>query len=302
MTRVADPVAGLLDAMRSAGIDPVDLGQIVADGTLRRFRVEGDKPGTLNGWCVLRPTFGVAGSWKAGTSCTWSSRSTSSMSRSEKDALYRSIRESRVEAQRQREAKQQQAAERAAELWSKAKPAKPSHPYLLRKRIKPGNARQSGDLLVLRIMDIDGDLRGLQYIGPDGAKRILSGTAKRGHFIGVAGNLSASLIVLAEGWATAATVARDFPGAAVLAAIDAGNLEPVARAVRSHYPNAEILIAADDDRCTSGNPGLTAARAAAAAVGAKLARPVWPPGSPLELSDFNDLRGWLLEHPETAHA
>jgi putative DNA primase/helicase len=43
---------------------------------------------------------------------------------------------------------------------------------------------------------------------------------------------------------------------------------------------------------TPGNPGLTAARAAALAVGARLARPTWPPGSPIELSDFNDLMCW----------
>lgn len=291
----ADPVADMLDAMRSNGIEPTDPGVIVADGVIHRFRAEGDRAGTRNGWCVLRPTFGVAGSWKTGASCTWSSKSTSSMSRSEKDELYRSIRESKAEAQRQREVEQQHAAERAAELWGKAKPANPAHPYLVRKRIEPGNARQSGDLLVLLIEDIDGAIRSLQYIGPDGTKRMLSGGAKRGHFIIVAGSLPADLIVIAEGFATASTVATQFPGAAVLATLDCGNLEPVARAVRSRYPDAQIEVAADDDRATPGNPGLTKAREAAAAVRGKIIRPVWPEGSPQSLSDFNDLAAWLME-------
>ena len=111
----------------------------------------------------------------------------------------------------------------------------------------------------------------------------------------MAGSLPADLIVIAEGSATASTVATQFPGACVLAAIDAGNLEPVARAVRSRYPAVQIVVAADDDRLTPGNPGLTKAREAAAAVGGKLVRPVWPEGAPDDLTDFNDLAAWLME-------
>ena len=291
--RPADPVAGLLNAMRSAGIDPADPGQIIADGTLRRFRVEGDKAGTANGWAVLHHDHGAAGTWKGGASCTWSAKSTVRMSRAEKDAFHAAMRKARAEAQRQRELEQHNAAQRAEDLWAKTRPANPAHPYLAKKRIPPGVARQSGDLLVLRIIDIDGGLHGLQYIGPDGAKRMLSGTAKRGHFIAVAGNLPAGLIVIGEGWATCATVAAEFPGAAVLAAIDAGNLLEVAQAVRKRHPTAQIVLAADDDRMTPGNPGLTKAREAAAAVGGKVARPVWPPGIPLEASDFNDAACFL---------
>ena len=290
-----DPVAGLLEQMRIAGIEPTDPGVIVADGLIHRFRVEGDKLGTLNGWFVLHHDHGAAGTWKGGATCTWSSKSTARMSRSEKDAFHASIRQAKAEAQRQREVEQQHAAERAAELWSKTKPASADHPYLVRKRIEPGNARQAGELLVLKIEDIDGAIRSLQYIGPDGTKRMLSGGAKRGHFILVAGSLPADLIVIAEGFATASTVATQFSGAAVLAAIDAGNLLPVAEVVRRRHPDTQIIIAADDDRLTDGNPGFSKAREAAAAVKGNIIRPVWPEGSPQSLSDFNDLSAWLME-------
>ena len=293
----ADPVAGLLDVMHASGIEPADPGLIVADGVLRRFRVEGDKSGSLNGWAVLHHDHGAAGTWKGGAACTWSAKSTSRMSRSERDAFYAKVREAKAEAQRQREVEQQHAADRATELWSKAAPASPDHPYLLRKHVEPGNARQVGDLLVLMIEDIDGKTRSLQYIGADGTKRMLSGGAKRAHFVVVAGSLPADMIVIAEGFATASTVATQFPGAAVLAAIDAGNLEPVARAVRSRYPAAQIVVAADDDRLTEGNPGLTKAREAAAAVHGRIVRPVWPEGAPDALTDFNDLAAWLMEAP-----
>lgn len=293
---LADPVAGLLEQMRVVGVEPNDPGLIVADGVIHRFRVEGDKPGTLNGWFVLHHDHGAAGTWKGGTTCTWSSKPTARMSRTEKDAFHAAIRQAKAEAQRQREVEQQHAAERAAELWSKAKPASAEQPYLVHKGgLEPGNARQSGDLLTLKIEDIDGNTRSLQYIGPDGAKRMLSGGAKRGHFIIVAGSLPADLIVIAEGFATASTVATQFPGAAVLAAIDAGNLLPVAEVVRRRDPDAQIIIAADDDRLTDGNPGLTKAREAAAAVKGKIIRPVWPEGSPQSLTDFNDLAAWLME-------
>ena len=292
---LCNPVAALLDTMLAHGIQPADPGQIVADGTLRRFRVEGDKPGTLNGWAVLHPAHGAAGSWKSGATCTWSSKSTSRMTRREKDSFYAAIRQAKAEAQLQREAEQQQAAERAERLWARATPAKAGHPYLARKRIPPGNARQSGDLLVLRIEDVDGNTRSLQYIGPDGSKRMLSGGSKKGHFIIVAGALPAGLIVIAEGFATASTAATQFPGAAVLAAVDAGNLVPVALAIRTKHPAAGIVICADDDRLTPGNPGLTKARAAAGAVGGKLLRPVWPDGAPDSLTDFNDLHAYMME-------
>lgn len=289
MAPPTDPVTALLDVLHAAGIAPADPGDLVTDGTLHRFRVDGDKRGTANGWAVLHHDHGAAGSWKSGALVTWSAKSTSRMTRQEKDEHFRLIRQARAEAQRQREAEQQSAAERASMLWAKARPASVDHPYLVRKRIPPGNARQSGDLLVLRIEDVGGNTRSLQFIGPDGTKRMLSGGAKKSHFVLVAGPLHAALIVIAEGFATASTAATQFPGAAVLAALDAGNLEPVALAVRAKYPAVQIVICADDDRLTLGNPGLSKARAAAAAVGGKLVRPVWPDGAPDSLTDFNDL-------------
>jgi hypothetical protein len=49
------------------------------------------------------------------------------------------------------------------------------------------------------------------------------------------------------------------------------DLVVVARAARATWPDAELTICADNDRCTPGNPGVTAATTAAKAVGARLA-------------------------------
>ena len=46
-------------------------------------------------------------------------------------------------------------------------------------------------------------------------------------------------------------------------------------ALRSKYPNLKIIIAADDDHQTPGNPGMTMATAAVRATGATLAVPVF---------------------------
>ena len=54
-------------------------------------------------------------------------------------------------------------------------------------------------------------------------------------------------------------------------AFDAGNLEPVALALRAKFPHIEITLCADNDMNTPGNPGLSRAREAAAAVGGLLA-------------------------------
>jgi len=69
--------------------------------------------------------------------------------------------------------------------------------------------------------------------------------------------------------------------------MNAGSLLPVATAARSAWAGAELVICADNDRQTEGNPGVTYATAAAKATGAKLIVPEFPEG--VAGSDFNDL-------------
>lgn len=71
-------------------------------------------------------------------------------------------------------------------------------------------------------------------------------------------------------------------------AFDATNLMPVAKHIRNHYPDKEIIICADNDQFTEGNPGLTKAKEAANAVNATV---IFPKFNSLESrpTDFNDL-------------
>lgn len=129
-----------------------------------------------------------------------------------------------------------------------------------------------GDVLV-PLRDAAGAVWNVQIINKAGKKLFLKKGRKAGlfHFIGEP-PVGASALCVAEGYSTAASIymARGWP---VVVAIDAGNLPPVAVAVRGMFPEAVMIICADDDRETGGNPGLTKATEAAALVGAAVCIP-----------------------------
>lgn len=82
-------------------------------------------------------------------------------------------------------------------------------------------------------------------------------------------------LCICEGYATAASIYKA-TGWAVAVAFDAGNLTPVAKALHEKYPDQKIIVCADNDIKTLGNPGVARAREAAAAVGALVAIPAFP--------------------------
>src|SRR5207247_8290229 len=102
-------------------------------------------------------------------------------------------------------------------------------------------------------------LHSLQFITPEkpaeGSNKLyLAGGRAAGcyHAIGKPNGV----LAVAEGYATAASI-HQATGYAVAVAFDAGNLEPVAVALRAKYPELRIVVCADDDYLTAGNPGLT---------------------------------------------
>lgn len=267
----SNPLADFRRAMEEAGLAPPS--DPIADSKLHRYHVEGDRRGSRNGWYVLHPdepAAGAFGSWRTGERHTWRAQSERAFDPAEREEWRR-----RVEAQRrERDACVRAAAERAARharrLWDAAGPADPSHPYLVRKQVRPHGIRQSGDKLMVPVRDTAGAIQGIQYIDGEGGKRFKAGTVKLGnyHSLGRPGDA----LVVVEGYATGATI-YEATGYAVAVAFDAGNLRPVAEALAGKYPGAEIIIAADNDEGTEGNPGLTAAAAAARAVGGRVVAP-----------------------------
>ena len=263
----------------------------VADGAIHRFHVPEDRTGSQNGWYVLfldGIASGCFGSWKAGTSHTWCSRKPV-------DLLEAAMIRRRTEqACHQREAEQHQrqqaAAEYANRLWRDARRADPDHAYLFAKCVRAYALRQRGDVLLVPLT-YGGHLVNLQRIKADGSKHFLFGGMVKGCYSSLGVITPGAPLYVCEGWATAATIHAE-TGSAVAAAMNAGNLKPAALALRDKYPDAQIIIAGDDDRQTEGNPGRTAANAAAVAAGGLVVFPEWPPGAPAELTDYNDLATW----------
>ncbi|MFA7429908.1 MAG: toprim domain-containing protein [Rhodospirillaceae bacterium] len=76
-------------------------------------------------------------------------------------------------------------------------------------------------------------------------------------------------LIIAEGYSTASTM-HETTGRPVAVAFDAGNLKPVAEALRGKYPNTAIVIAADNDHHLEAknkpNTGVERANGAAQAV------------------------------------
>ncbi|MGT2429682.1 toprim domain-containing protein [Cupriavidus basilensis] len=100
---------------------------------------------------------------------------------------------------------------------------------------------------------------------------------------------AAGWLLVAEGYATAATL-HQVCGLPVVVAFNASNLRHVAETMRRLFPDAQLLICADDDRATEAetgkNPGLLAAKDAARRARGQM---VAPAGLPEDGSDFNDL-------------
>ena len=279
MMRMNTNEAAFLRALTDAGVAMLK-PHLIGDGALHRYRVDGDKAGSLNGWYVLHldsQPFGAFGSWKMRESFTWTGSRPDAMTPAERAALAAR----RAEAKRARDAErvivQAEAAHRAARLWRKSRPATNQHPYLARKRVQAYGIRVLGPSLVIPLRDVAGELHSLQFIGADGRKTFLTGGRKRGCYYAI-GRPGGDLCIC-EGYATAASI-HEATGYATASAFDAGNLEPVARALRSKFPRLRLILCADNDTETAGNPGLRYAEAAARAVRGFLAFPSFAGVSP----------------------
>lgn len=264
---------------------------LISDGQIHRYDVPGDKPRTRNGWYVLydgdNPTI-VFGSWKTGQTIKQSSKHSQELSPLEQQQFRERITKAQQESDRERKKLQQETAIRATDIWNALLPAPPDHPYLKQKQIHPYGVRVSNERLTIPAYDESGAIATLQFIGEDGTKRFLSHGAKTGNYF--AFGEPGDRIYLVEGFATGATV-HDVTGTYTVVAFDAGNLKPVAERIRREYPVAKIILAADNDIATEGNPGLTKAKDAAAVVDGEVVYPTFQNtstnGNPH--TDFNDL-------------
>ena len=213
-----------------------------------------------------------------------------------------------AEIAREREA----TAVRAFAIWKSATEARPDHPYLARKRVTPvatlreinagaaaailgylpksGGEPLTGRLLTVPVQQGDG-ISTLELIDSEGHKAALAGRGtKTAGFWAVQplpeGDGEGMALLIGEGVATVLS-AREASGHPSVAALSAGNLPSVAKAMRERYPTAALVILADLVKAT-GEPDPHAIEAAQG-VGGTVAIPDFGAERPDGATDFNDL-------------
>ena len=297
------PQEEFANALEHAGLDLRGKAPIM-DGQIHRVpligRNGGDLDGAYCGYLDERPA-GWVQNFSAGEKTTWVATG-HTLSKEQVEAQRIEIARKQEERQRLVLERQQRAARDAHSEWIANDWATTENPYLQTKGVQPFGVREDvdGNLLV-PVMTVDKELRGLQTISPEGEKRFMYGMEKNGnfHLITEPGkDLSQGEIILAEGYATGATLhmATEKP---VAVAFDADNLEPVAKKLREKFPNATITICADNDhqyirRTPEGvepwNKGVELAQKAAQEVGGKVVVPIFTDEEKARgLTDFNDL-------------
>ncbi|MGL6080636.1 DUF927 domain-containing protein [Methyloversatilis discipulorum] len=199
---------------------------------------------------------------------------------------------------------------KAHAIWNAAQPADDAHSYLIRKRVRAHGLRvgvwprwqkdgagrweeiRTPGALLVPIRSASGTLHSLQAIYAerieDRDKDYLPDGRKAGCFHLLGDVRADAPLCVAEGYATAASL-HEATGWPVAVAFDAGNLEAVARELRARHADVLLIVCADDDHATKGNPGRTKAEAAAAAVGGVLCLPLFAADRPEGWTDFNDL-------------
>lgn len=203
-------------------------------------------------------------------------------------------------------------AKKAAAILKAATEAKPDHPYLSRKQVAPvatlreieagaaaailGYAPKSGgDLLAGRLLVVPvkrGDgISTLELIDGDKRKAALAGRgSKSGGYWATErlpdGEGEGLILLIGEGVATVLS-GREATGYPAIAALSAGNLPAVAKAMRERYPAAALVILADLVKAT-GAPDRHAIEAAIEGYG-KLAVPDFGGDRDPAATDFNDM-------------
>lgn len=206
-----------------------------------------------------------------------------------------------------------------------------STPYLDKKRVQKYNCKtdRNGNLVIpLRILVTDkvgftnSYIKTLQTIKFDGTKLLAKGGQKKGA-MGLL-NFPKSLlpkpdnktrmdnysgnIIIAEGYATAATLAQLTKSISVMA-VDAGNIKSVALQIRLAYPRAKIIIAADNDiklkeailnsgRWVWSNTGVEAAITTQRNIACKIAIPNF--GNLSKTEKFTDWNDYLIKFGNSA--
>jgi putative DNA primase/helicase len=264
------------DAMAGYGLMPP---QIVFDGKIHKFD---DSPKHKNKaqFYVLHAdsvsAWGAFGDFRCGIFQSFSSKSQKEMSQTEKLEYKKKQEAIKRQYEKDKRESAQKAIDKAAKMLDTAQ-LKP-HPYTKKKQVKQyaGTGVYRGAFVIP--LYSDKELKGAQIIAGDGVKRFVTGTQKKGAYFPIGDFKEPSVILVAEGYATAASL-HEATRKPCVVAFDAYNLFDVGRSIRKAFPRANIIFCADNDDSETGIK--KANEAATACKGIVRLCPI--------NSDFNDL-------------
>lgn len=226
-------------------------------------------------WKSLKPgSFSIGTVWKLARQNGWQPAKPYTPPSVEEQARRKAESEARRQAaEQERQQTQQRVKGTAQKIWNSSRPASLSHPYLAAKGItNPDaiaglrkNVYKDNDNLIIPVL-YENEIVNLQSINQDGGKRFLAGGQVQGAyaFIGKADDVEKVGVVMAEGYATAASI-YEATGKPVIIAFDAGNMVAVAERLAQKLPqNVPVVIAVDND---ASQTGIKKARQAAALLG-----------------------------------
>lgn len=292
-----------------AAIAAAGLGrpEILPNGKIQRFHVDGDEPSSRNGYYLLdlysRP-WGFYGTWKRDKPHYFFPQQQARLTPGEENQLRKEVEFARKKYEVEKLHRLQRAAEIANFELQRSNPASPDHPYLVAKKIQPHSARvDSRNNLLIPIKNEREQVVSLQTIKPDPnsegkfLKLNLADGQVKGCWCFIEGTDSTCLLV-AEGFATGATLS-EVTGNPVFCALSCHNLVPVTKAVRVIYPHTKIIVCADNDQWTQNNPGVTKAVEAARKYGAQILIPDFTgmdvSSKPTDWNDWFALRRQMRE-------
>ena len=215
------------------------------------------------------------------------------LTKSDLASLSRAEKEHQEQNKKERERKNIEARDYCQKEWDLLTTPNEVTKYTHRKNIKPiGHVKTRPNIfgdhdLLIGIYDETDTFWGYQVIRPDGAKDFQEGQRIKGCFAKIDGDKK--IIYIAEGYATAATIAESTK-AQTYAAFSAWNMPLAAKSIRQKHPKAIIIICADNDKYKPelGNIGVEKATDAAKTIDASVGIPTFQDET-LKPTDYNDL-------------
>lgn len=300
----------VIEQMHEVGISGLLETDLVVNSNIQRFKPDGATG--KSGWYVLHEYVagsgqviitGAFGDHRLGDDRFTVKNEGLKLSQDEREKFKRA----NAERKRQTTLKQKRRAESAARwaesTWDKLSQSGKS-PYLERKRVHGYDIRYRNktNAIAIPMRDMSGKLYGMQVIHAekrttkDGIKIDKDfwpyGSSPKNHFHQIGRDpKNDDRVVVCEGYATGASI-HEATGYTVYVAFNVGNLMNVATLVRETYPDAVIIVAADDDYLTTRptiNPGISEAKKVIRKVKGIMVKPVFKNRNGEKWTDFNDL-------------